>query len=482
MNRRTSGGAKRGTGKRLDDCLSVRDGHLFMEGCEVVRLARRFGTPCYLVSEDQLRRNVRRFHRAFSERWPEGTVRILPSIKANFTLALLRILAQEGTGFDTFGPSELHAALASGADPGLLSVNGSSKDREILEAAVRAGARVTLDSVEEARLVRRVARSLGKRAKVRLRLRPRYEGLDQPSDFYEDGTAVRVAAQQYKPGIPLADLEGMGAGILSAKELEVTGVMVHLGRHSTDLDVWRGMVRSFVEVLAELSRAWDGWEPREIDLGGGYAAPRDPTGRATLRGSRRRPDAGAPAIEEYAEALTSTLREELLRRGMAPQGKALEVEPGRGLFADAGIHLTTVRHLKSQEEPVRHRWVETDTTEMFLLDGIVEHNRWTPIVADKAAEPATQTADVVGISCGFDVLVHDAALPAVRLGDVIAFLDTGAYQEACSNNFNGLPRPATVLVHRDRGEVVKRAETVKDVFRRDVIPSRLVRTARRSTP
>ncbi len=459
----------------LDECLSLRQGRLFIEKCEAAALARRFGTPCYVVSEDQLRRNVRRFQRAFGERWPEGPVHVLPSIKANFTLALLRILAQEGTGFDTFGPSELHAALGSGADPALISVNGSSKDRAILEAAVRAGARVTLDSVEEAHVIRKVANALGRRAKVRFRLRPRYEELGQPSDFYDDDTTVRAAAQQYKPGIPLADLKALGKGFRTAREIEVRGVMAHLGRHSTDLGVWRGMVRSFVAGIAELSAAWDGWEPREIDLGGGFATPRDPTGRATTRGSKR--DAGdlAPPIEEYAGALTSTLRTELTRHGLRPQGKILEVEPGRSLFADAGVHLTTVRHLKAQEEPVRMRWVETDTTEMFLLDGIVEHNRWTPIVAARAAEAMTETADVVGISCGFDVIVHDAALPGVQVGDVIGFLDTGAYQDACSNNFNALPRPATILVHGDQAEVVKRAETVQDVFRRDRVPRRLAR-------
>ncbi len=466
---------------RLDDCLTVRRDRLFMEECDVVRIAERFGTPCYVVSEDQLRRNVRRFREAFASRWPEGPVRVLPSIKANFTLALLRILAQEGAGFDTFGPSELHAALAAGADPSLLSVNGSSKDRLIIEAAVRAGARVTLDSVEEAETLRKVAKTLRVRAKVRFRLRPRYTGLDHPSDFYEDDTSVRVAAQQYKPGIPLADLKRLGPQLLAAPELEVSGVMAHLGRHSTDLEVWRGMVRSFVESIAELSEVCGGWEPREIDLGGGFATRRDPTGRTTPRGLQRAADALAPSIEDYAGALTGTLRDELARHRITAKGKVLEVEPGRSLFADAGIHLTTVRHRKAQEEPMPWRWVETDTTEMFLLDGIVEHNRWTPLVANRASQAGTETADVVGISCGFDVIVHQASLPATQVGDVIAFLDTGAYQEACANNFNGLPRPATVLVHGKRAEVVKRAETVDDVFRRDAIPPRLRATRRRSS-
>ncbi|MGE5460658.1 MAG: hypothetical protein ACM3WR_08550 [Solirubrobacterales bacterium] len=108
----------------LGGCLSVRDGHLFVEDRDTVELARRFGTPIHVVSEDQLRRNARRFVEAFGSRWPEGPVHVLPSIKANFTLAVRRILTQEGLGCDTFGPGELDAALRCGVEPSLISVNG----------------------------------------------------------------------------------------------------------------------------------------------------------------------------------------------------------------------------------------------------------------------------------------------------------------------------------------------------------------------
>lgn len=458
---------------RIDECLSVREGRLFVEDCDARELARRHGTPLFVMSEDQLRRNVRRFTRAFGDRWSEGPVHILASAKANFALALLHVLARDGIGCDTFGPGELQAALRSGFRRELISVNGSSKDRGLIEQAVRAGARITLDSVSEVDVVRKVARALGVKARVRFRIRPRYEELDQPSDFYEEDTPIRIAAQQYKPGIPTEDLLPAGHDALAAPELNVTGVMAHLGRHSRDLEVWRSMTRSIVALLARLSNAWDGWEPSEIDLGGGFATRRDPTGRTTRRGRERPADDLAPSIEDYAQVLTQTLREELIRHGLRPEGKVLEVEPGRSLFANAGIHLTTVRGVKVQSEPLAWRWIETDTTEMFLLDTLVEHCRWIPYVVEKALQPRTQRADIVGISCGFDVIVQQAELPDVEPGDVIAILDSGAYQDACSNNFNALPRPATVLVHGSESEVVKRAETVDDVFRRDTVPPRL---------
>jgi len=457
---------------RIDDSLSVRGGHLFVEGCDAVELARRFGTPVYVVSEDQLRRNVHRFAAAFTEAWPDGEVRLLPSIKANFTLALRRILTLEGTGCDTFGPGELEAALRSGVRPELVSVNGSVKSQELIARAVEAGCRITLDSAREAGIVRDAARAAARRAVVRFRVRPDYSDLDEPSEFFAEEVPIRDAANAYKPGIPTDELLELGPPLLAADELDVEGVMAHLGRHHHRAEVWTRMAASLAETIGRLSAAW-GWAPRVIDVGGGFASPRDPTGRALPRGSARPADELSPPVEAYADAVCSALREGLDRWGVATGGVVLEIEPGRGLFADVGIHLATVRNVKTQATPTAHRWVELDTSEVFLPDGLIEHNRWTVIVANRADEPPTQVADVVGMSCGFDVMVDDAGLPAVAPGDVIAFLDTGAYQDAASMNFNALPRPATALVHGDEAEVVKRAETVDDVFARDVVPERL---------
>jgi diaminopimelate decarboxylase len=456
---------------RIDECLSVRAGHLFVEDVDVVGIAKRFGTPVYVVSEEHLRRNARRVTEAFASRWTDGPVRVLASIKANLTLATRAVLTREGLGCDVFGAGELEAAIRSGVAPELVSVNGTAKDEALLERAIAFGAKVTLDSVSELHAARAVAGRLGRRPVVRFRLRPDYTALRQPSEFVEDDVPIAAFARTYKPGIPTADLLEAGAAALAADELDVAGVMAHLGRHHHDPAVWRGMAGAVVETLATLSAAWGGWMPREIDLGGGFASPRDPTGRALRRGADR-PERG-PTIEEYAEAITTALREALDARSLPRAGVALEVEPGRSLYADAGIHVATVRNVKREAGRTPERWVETDTTEMFLADLLIEHDVFPVMVASRADADAEEHADVVGISCGFDVLASGVSLPEVGPGDVLAFLDTGAYQDATSSNFNAMPRPATVLVHRDQAEVIKRAETVDDVFRRDVVPPRL---------
>jgi diaminopimelate decarboxylase len=455
----------------IDESLSVRGDRLFVEGCDVIEVARRFGTPLFVVSENQLRRNARRICAAFEDRWTEGPVRVLASIKANFTLATRAVLTQEGIGCDVFGPGELEAAIRTGVDPSLVSVNGTAKDVALLERAIESGAKVTLDSMGEIRAARDIARRIGRRATVRFRLRPDYATLTQPSEFVEEDVPIAAFARTYKPGIPTMDLLEAGRQALSAEELDVSGVMAHLGRHHHDPAVWRGMAEAVVATLAELSQAWDGWMPREIDLGGGFASPRDPTGRA-LRRAADRPERG-PGIEDYADAVTSALRDALEAKRLRRDGLALEVEPGRSMYADAGIHLATVRNVKREPGRDPERWIETDTTEMFLADLMIEHDVFPVIVASRAATAGGEPADVVGISCGFDVLATDLRLPDVRPSDVLAFLDTGAYQDATSSNFNAMPRPATVLVCDDAVELVKRAETVDDVFRRDVVPARL---------
>jgi diaminopimelate decarboxylase len=461
-----------------DDCLEVRDGRLVMEEADLADLADRFGTPVYVISERQLRRNARAAIDAFGSRWPEGPVLVMPSIKANLSLALRRILTEEGTGCDTFGAGELEAALRTGVDPQRISVNGSTKDVGLLERAIAAGVRITLDSVAELDLVREAARATGATAAVRLRLRPWLE-IEQPSELAADTVSVRLATQRYKPGIPTEQLLAIPRDAIEAPELDVRGVMAHIGRQGREVEIWAELARWVAGIVGELGGRWGGWRPREIDIGGGFPVPRDPLGGGSDAGRRR---GLAPGLDEYAEAITASLRSGLERAGVDATGIQLEVEPGRSLYGNAGLHLTRVRHVKAQTEPVPLRWVETDTSEIFVADVVFERNRWNAVVANRAAEPPTQTADIVGISCNLDVIVADAELPEVEPGDLIAFLDTGAYQDANASNFNALPRPATVLVNGAEAELIKLAETTADVFARDRVPARLRAAAGDTAP
>lgn len=460
-----------------DDRLSVRDGELYLEECSLAELARRFGTPLNVVSQERLQRRAREFTREFGEAWSEGPVQVLPSLKANFSLALRRLLTLEGLGCDTFGSSELQAALACGVPPGLISVNGSSKSPQLMRDAILAGASLTLDSLREARLVVAIAEDLTTMATIRLRLRPDYGSLTARSEFAAEPHAIAEVTARYKPGLPHADLVEAARLLRACDWVTVVGCHAHVGRHRPDLAMWEAVIPCYVREIAALAAAMGGqWRPRVIDIGGGFSPRRDPVGLNNIAVGR---EVGAgseprrvPSVADYARCVTTTLRTELRRAGLPTEGVTLQLEPGRSLYANAGLHLTTIVNLKEESQARTQRWVETDTSEAFLPDVNLEGVRWNVVPVARPDADALTTADIVGISCGFDVLVQDALLPAVAPGDLLAFLDTGAYQDSGSNNFNAMPRPATVLVAGDGAEVVKRAETVADVFRRDVVPAR----------
>jgi diaminopimelate decarboxylase len=457
-----------------DDCLSVRDGGLYLEECSLTELARRFGTPLHVVSQDRLQRRAREFVREFGTAWHEGPVQVLPSLKANFSLALRRLLTLEGLGCDTFGSSELQAALACGVPAALISVNGSSKPSQLMREAILAGTQLTLDSLREVRLAAALAEEVRTTATVRLRLRPDYSSLVAPSEFAAPQTIAEVAAR-YKPGLPREDLAEAARLLQASAWLTVAGCHAHVGRHRPDLAMWELVIPCFVREIAIFAAAMGGrWHPQVIDVGGGFSPRRDPVGLShTAAGDEPR---RVPSVADYARCITGTLRAELRRAGLPSTGVVLQVEPGRSLYANAGLHLASVVNLKTERQEGgvgrTQRWVETDTSEAFLPDVNLEGVRWTVVPVRRPDDRTLNTADIVGISCGFDVLLHDALLPELAAGDLLAFLDTGAYQDAGSNNFNAMPRPATVLVHGDDAEVVKRAETTADVFRRDLVPAR----------
>ncbi|MEA2213283.1 MAG: diaminopimelate decarboxylase [Solirubrobacteraceae bacterium] len=456
---------------RIDDALSIRGGRLFIEECDAAELAARFGTPLYVTSEDQLLRNLQRLRQAFGRHWP-GDLHVLPSIKANASLAVRRILTNADAGCDAFGPAELEAALRGGVRPKRISLNGPTKGLTLLERAVGLGVRVTVDSVEELERTVEAARRAGRRATVRLRVRPDYRALRSPSQLMPEEGSIHAAAAAYKAGIPTEDLLALAPADLARPELDISGFMVHLGRHDAQPESWAGMATAFVEVLSQLLGVWSSLEVRELDIGGGYPVPRDPFGRA---GEPALEDLGPRAfsLDTYAGAIVPVIADGVRALGLRPERIALEIEPGRALFGDAGVHLTRVRNIKRETAPFVHTWVETDSSDAWLADVVLERNRWATILADRADSERTELVQVVGTTCAPDVIVANEPMPPIEVGDTIVVLDTGAYQETSASNFNSLPRPATVLVHGDSAELIRRAETIDDVFAREILPARL---------
>ena len=448
-----------------DEVLGVAGGHLTVESVDTVALAEQFGTPLYVVSEHQLRLNARAWRAAAAGAWHHGETRVLPSLKANTSPALRRVLNEEGLGCDVFGPDELEIALRSGVPPASISLNGATKANETLERAIVAGVRITLDSHDELARTRAIARTRSRVARVRFRLRPWLPETTARSDFDATGGPASAALQSYRAGMPDEELERCLPEAIAAPELEPVGLMAHATRQTVDLGFWRAYACAFGRTAAALAAAHAPWRPLELDLGGGFALPRDPTGR---HHPHRHAAGLAPEPHAYARALAEGLEQGLRDGGLDPAGIALELEPGRAIYGNAGIHLARVLHIKRQTRPVAATWIETDTSEAFLADTVFEANGWTVVLAsDPERRPLVQ-AGLTGISCGFDLLVPPGELPDAQPGELVAVLDTGAYQDATASNFNAMRRPATVLVSGNRARLIKRRETHEDVVARDL--------------
>lgn len=488
------------------DCLSTRNGHLFIENVDTTDLADRFGTPLFVYSEAQLRSNYRRFRDEFGGGWG-GPVDVLPAMKANTLLATRQILTDEGAGADIYSLGELEGALATGVDPQRVSVTGGGKSDAMLRRCIRAGVRITVEDVDEIDRIQTFASELDAVAAIRLRVKPSLPNLWGRTDFSQLSVPIDLAAQVYKAGIPPEYLPELGRRALSMPNIDLVGLHFHAGRHQARLAYWRGLMVRYARLIGELSIAWGGWRPSEIDIGGGMASPRDPNNREFPRSEfvltaltyplmvglrvlgerayhtilgRVMPaltgepkPSSPPTIEAYAETITSTLRRELLKAGIDTTGIRLQLEPGRGMFGDTAIHLTRVKTVKEQTKPIPYAWVLTDTTYFFFADNLLEHNRHPFVIANNTDAPTSLRADIVGHSCAPDTILMGAELPETHRGDLVALLEMGAYGETSASNFNALPRPAVVLVSDDRAELIKQPESIEDVFGRDIVPARL---------
>ncbi|KPK08107.1 MAG: hypothetical protein AMJ56_12140 [Anaerolineae bacterium SG8_19] len=477
-------------------------------------MVREFGSPIFVLSEDQIRRNVRRFQDAFSAGWSDGPVKVMPAAKANWISAIQRILADEGCGCDIYSSGELTIALEAGFEPQFISVNGVPKDEghiyRSIQAGVQAGARVTIDSLEEVDVIERAAADLDIVAKVRLRLKPVISGFIDHSDFVAEGLVpTDIAALAYKGGLSFDEVMTIAPRILTMAKVELVGFHQHNGRHHPSLRYWEEQMKAYAREMGRVCQALGGYQPQEIDIGGGFAIPRDPHNAVTdytepaqlaaLYGVSKvlnpisskiryktmarlidtivsKPnDQMAPTIEAYAEVCTRTLREELPKQGIETRGLMLQLEPGRSIYGDAGIHLATIRNIKRITSPIRWKVVTVDTTEFWFTGGRYEHHLHDYRIANKTDAPLVDKADIIGKSCYGDRLMPTIPIPEVEVGDIFAFLDTGAYQEVSCSNFNAMPRPATVLVTGDQAHIIRHAETEADVLSRDTMPAHLER-------
>ena len=438
-------------------------GRLQVEDVDATGLAGRFGTPLYVISENQIYANVKKWHDAFASRYPRSE--ILFATKANNNLTVRRIFTLAGAGGDAFGPGELYLTLLAGTDPDRVVLNGFNKRDQEIRMAIEAGAAIHLDAPDELDDVIRVARDLGMRARIGMRTRLLLHDLDDLEADWPPGIKIGPGVREInKFGIALDDLETVCEHALREPDVELVGFHHHAGRWAPDLRVHEAVVKDQMEAAGVLKDRF-GWVPEYFDFGGGFAWGR-PEGHGPMGFDR-----GSPTADEFAEVMTALFREALDAHGLGEP--RLMIEPGRGISSDIGILLSRVGIRKSFSD-VAQTWIGLDASENHLLNILSGGFYYHPVVTDRVNETPTETVNLGDPLCWFGNLALNVQLPHVERGDVVAFLDTGAYCESKSLQFNAMPRPATVLVSGSKTELITEREVLQDVTRRFRLPARLM--------
>jgi diaminopimelate decarboxylase len=440
-------------------------GHLAIGGLDTIDLAKTYGTPLWIIDEEHFRGNCRAFRHAFrSELFPGGADVVYAS-KALLTLAICRIVEEEGLSLDVVSGGELHAARMTGFPAERVYFHGSNKSEVEVQEALEAGiGRFMVDSFHEitlleeatrpgARSANRAAdRSRGRPADVILRLAP---GIDAGGHDY-----VRTGLVDGKFGLAISTGQALEAAerILSSPGLRLRGLHCHIGSQIHEVAPFTSAVSVLMD-FAGLVLDRTGWVIEEISLGGGFGI------RYTVED---RPLAPA----DYASAISRAVKDKASELGLGPP--RVLVEPGRAICATAGWTLYTVGSIK--DIPGIRTYVSVDGGMSDDPRPALYAARYEACLANRADEEAKVTVTVAGRCCeSGDMLIHDLPLPEPAPGDILAVSCTGAYNYTMAMNYNRLPKPAMILVNRGRADVIVRRETYEDLAAHEVVPERLRR-------
>ena len=397
--------------------------------CERVALeeiAEKAGTPCYVYSS----RTILDRYAAYDQAFGKVPHTICYAVKANSNLALLKLLADAGSGFDIVSGGELYRVLKAGGDPRKVVFSGVGKTTEEIEYALECGIfGFNCESEPEIELIDSIAQRRGVRARVAVRVNPDVDASTHPY--------ISTGLREHKFGIDIREVEGVYRRALALPGIALESVSCHIGSQLLDTSPLIEAIRKMLALVDRLRAA--GVPVSHIDLGGGLGVP------------YHRGDKG-PDID----AFVANLGELLTGRNLHAM-----VEPGRSIVGEAGVLLTRVLFRKRNGNK---EFVIVDAAMNDLIRPALyqSHHEIVPVVLDS---PEMIRADVVGPVCETgDFLARDREMPDMRAGDLLAICTAGAYGFVQASNYNSRPRPAEVLVEGSSWRIIRRRESFDDLI------------------
>ena len=411
---------------------AYRGGVLCAEQVSLEEIARRFGTPCYVYS----RVAIERAYREFADELTGRPSLVCYSVKANSNLAVLSVLARLGAGFDIVSGGELARVLAAGGNSAKVVFSGVGKSENEIRGALQAGVlSINLESEQELARVNGIATGMDKRAPVAFRVNP---DVDAKTHRH-----ISTGLKQSKFGIAYAEAERLYREAAQLPGIRITGIGCHIGSLMTDSAPFVAATRRIVALVERLERA--GIALAHIDLGGGM-------------GIRYRDEAPAPIAAFVHGALDA----------LGARKEKILLDPGRSVVGNAGVLLTKVEYVKPGEAK---NFVVVDAAMNDLIRPSL-YDAWHEVRQVRETEPGAVAGvyDIVGPVCeSADFLARERQL-AVRPGSLLAVMSAGAYGMAMSSNYNTRPRAAEVMVSGAAAHVVRRRETVSNLFAEEQVP------------
>ncbi|HEY0791651.1 MAG TPA: diaminopimelate decarboxylase [Chthoniobacterales bacterium] len=413
---------------------------LACEGVLLQDLAERFGTPLYVYSAHTVTDHFRRLNAALGELDHE----ICYAVKANSNLAIIRLLAQAGAGFDIVSGGELYRVLQAGGEPEKCTFAGVGKTREEIAYALHAGIYCfNVESSEELAAIDEVAASMHTSAPVAIRVNP---DVDAHTHHY-----ISTGRSENKFGVALDQIEAVYALAKRLPHITVRGLQMHIGSQITEAAPYAQAIAKVTPLVEHLRRL----HPLEfISIGGGLGI----VYRSSLESGaeawwRQNEPAHGLTLEHYAEAILPALR---------PLGLRVLVEPGRFLVGNAGVLLTTVLYLKHTAQKT---FVIVDAGMNDLIRPALYEGYHEIVPLRRASAAKRLVADVVGPVCeSGDFFAQDREVDKVEPGAALALMSAGAYGFSMASNYNSRPLPAEVLVTGNTHRLIRRRQTYADLI------------------
>ncbi len=422
-----------------------RNGRLSCEGVSVQALVEEHGTPAYIYSRQTLTDHYIRLHRALAPL----DHRICFAMKANSNLAVLRTLANLGSGFDIVSAGELQRVIAAGGDPRSCVFAGVGKREEEIKFALRQGIYCfNCESEPEMERINRVAKKMKKVAPVSVRVNPNVDA--------HTHAKITTGTYENKFGIALEQVEAVYARGAAMKNLRWRGLQTHIGSQLTEVEPFVQAVKKLAPLAAALAARYS---LEFFSIGGGLGIVYDPALASGGANWWRQP--GARSI------LTPTIYAANLIPLLQPLRLKILIEPGRFIVGNAGILVTRVEYVKKTGQKT---FVIVDSAMNDLIRPAF-YDSYHEIVPLRERRGKLVSSDVVGPICeSGDFFCKDRLLPPVEEGDYLALLSAGAYGFVMASNYNARPLPVEILVDGTRSAVVRRRQRVEEIWTGEKVP------------